>query len=112
MWHYLKKKYSDRIAPLHEAAVRWFLEAGDPGEAVRHSLNGQRPETAVSIIHNHLEEILHLEGSGLIIRCLDCFSPELLKNYPALAVQKAWFHLVHSGKGEAKEYLKPLEEMD
>ena len=55
LWHYLKNKHSEGISSLHESAARWSLEAGDPGEAVRHSLRGERRKT----------EVLHLLSQGL-----------------------------------------------
>jgi len=110
LWHYLKKKHPEKIATLHETAANWFLKAGDPGEAVRHFLSIKKLNKAISILHDHFEEILNIEGPGLIIECLDQLPPELLKDYPTLAVQKAWFHLVHKGISEAGKYLKPLEE--
>ena len=110
LWHCLNKKHPEKIATLHETAADWFLKAGDPGEAVRHFLSIEKLNMAISILHDHFEEILNIEGPGLIIECLDHFPPELLKDYPTLAVQKAWFHLVHKGISEAEKYLKPLEE--
>ncbi len=103
--HQLKQLEPEIVDTLHEKAAYWFLEAGDPGEAVRHALEGNRLETAARIINDNLEDIIKKEGAGLINECLNQFPEELLVSFPYLAVNKAWHHLVHKGLEEAKSII-------
>jgi LuxR family transcriptional regulator, maltose regulon positive regulatory protein len=101
LFYKLKNHYPEEISVLHEKACRWFVEAGEPGEALRHALKGGNNETAALILNNHIEELLPSEGLKQIIHYLKSFSPELLKKYPRLIAHKAWLHLIDRGKEEA-----------
>jgi len=100
--HQLNKFEPENIDHLHEKASLWFLEAGDPGESIRHALEGNRLETAAQILNDNLEDIIEKEGAGLINQCLDQLPDHILQQFPYLAVNKAWHHLVHKGLEEAK----------
>lgn len=106
----LKSRCPEEISVLHEKACRWFVEAGEPGEALRHALNGGNTGTAALILNNHIEELLLSEGLRLIIHYLNSFSPELLKKNPRLIAHKAWLHLIDKGKEEARTCLDLAEE--
>ncbi len=110
--HHLKNKYPDKISLLNIRAAQWFLEAGEPGEAVRHALKSESPEKTAQIIDEYLEEIMQEEGPGLVIQCLDSLPPEILKKYPYLAVQKSWFYFVYKGKDQVKKLLELAEEVE
>ncbi len=106
----LEKKSPGKAARLHEKAGNWFLEAEEPGEAVRHLLAGNNLEQTAVILQDNYEEILQAEGTRLLNRSLDRFPPELLKKYPRLAAHKALFHLYRQGKEEARACLDLAEE--
>ena len=100
--HHLRRLEPEMIDHLHDKAALWFLEAGAPGEAIRHALEGSRLETAAQILDQNLETIIQEEGAGFINECLDRFPKEMLEQFPYLAVNKAWHHLIHKGLDEAE----------
>ncbi len=100
--HQLKTTYPDIIGALHEKATQWFLENNEPGEAIRYALSGGNLVTTAGILNDNLEEIVEKEGSSFIIDCLEALPVDLLKQYPLLAVHKAWFHLIHKGREDAE----------
>jgi LuxR family maltose regulon positive regulatory protein len=107
--HHLNKCGPEILKELHEKAAAWFLEEDEPGEALRHSLKAGNLVQSASLLDENLDQILLTEGALLIIECLDAFPDEVLKEYPRLAVHKAWFLMVQRGK-EAS--LQPLELAD
>ncbi len=110
LFYKLKSRSPEEISALHEKACRWFVEAGEPGEALRHALKGGNNGTAALILNNHIEELLPSEGLKLIIHYLNTFSSELLKKYPRLIAHKAWLHLIDKGKEEVGTCLELAEE--
>jgi len=103
--HQLLKISPSKVNELHESAAQWFLEHGDPGEAVRHALSGQNLATVAKVLNDNLEEIVAKEGSSLVTTCLEKLPASFLKEYPLLAIHKAWFHLIHEGREDAKEII-------
>ncbi len=101
----LKAQQPAKVNRLHEKASRWFCEALEYGEAVRHAIAAGNFEEAARILHEKYEEILFTVGPGQLNRCLDNFSPELLKQFPRLVVQKALYYLIYKGSREAKPLL-------
>ncbi len=110
--HQLKARHPNRINQLHEKASRWFAEAAEFGEAVRHALAANNHEEAASILHEKYENILSKEGPGQLNRCLDNFSPGLLEKFPRLVVQKALYYLIYKGSKEAKPVLDSAEKLN
>lgn len=108
--HKLKSRSPEELPALHERACKWFMEAGEPAEALRHAFTGGNSTAAAHILNNHTEELLRSEGLRLIIKYLNSFSRELLKEYPLLVAHKAWLHLIDKGKEEAGACLDLAEE--
>jgi len=111
LFHKLKESSPGIIPTLHYRAANWFLEKGEPGEAIRYAQKADNQELVAEILDKNLEEIIEKEGPGVVIRCLDNFSSSTLKKYPQLAVQRSWFHLVHKGIDEAMIPLEMVEEL-
>jgi len=109
--HQLKRTYPEKVAELHQKAGCWFLAAGEPGEAVRHALAGGSPQNAARILHRHYEDIIQAEGNWQVARCLESFSPELLKKYPRLAINQALYYLIHKGREEGGACIEMAEEL-
>ena len=104
--HQLTKTCPEKVKELHENAAQWFLEHGEPGEAVRHALSGENMNIAAKILNDNLEEIVAKEGSRLVTACLEKLSASFLKEYPLLAIHRAWFHLIHEGREDARAILE------
>ncbi len=110
--HQLKRKMPDQIDLLHERAARWFVEAGEPGEAIRHALEGNKLDLAARILDNNIETLNQTEGAGLLNECLELIPPELMVEFPYLAANKAWFYLVHKGMEEAGAIIELAEQVE
>ncbi len=108
--HQLTKTSPEKVKELHESAAKWFLEHDEPGEAVRHALSGENLITAAKVLNDNLEEIVAKEGSKLVNTCLEKLPARFLKEYPLLSIHKAWFHLIHEGREDAKEILDISQE--
>jgi len=104
--HQLTKTCPEKVKELHENAAQWFLEHGEPGEAVRHALSGENMNIAAKILNDNLEEIVAKEGSRLVTACLEKLPASFLKEYPLLAIHRAWFHLIHEGREDARAILE------
>ena len=109
--HQLKRTMPEKIELLHERAARWFVEAGEPGEAIRHALEGNKLELAARILDNNIENLSQTEGAGLINECLELIPSELLVKFPYLTVNKAWFYMVHKGMEEAGAIISLAEQV-
>ena len=99
--HQLKRTMPEKVEQLHEKAATWFMEAAEPGEAIRHALKGNKLQLAARVLDENIEELMQEEGTGLLNECLALIPSELLAQYPHLAVYKAWFYLVQEGREEA-----------
>ncbi len=75
---------------LHERAARWLADAGETGEAIRHSLAAGDVEQAAELVSRSY--LGALEGGRLatIANWLDAFPRELISSDARLAVTEAW----------------------
>ncbi len=106
----LKRKDPDLVPFLHEKASKGFMEAGEPGEAVRHALAaGGSPEKVVQILRECYEEILKTEGPELLKRILRELPLEALKEEPRLVVKKVINNLIYQSREEGESLLKQAE---
>ncbi len=110
--HQLKRTMPEKIELLHERAARWLVEAGEPGEAIRHALEGNNLELAARTLDNNIETLSQTEGVGLLNECLELIPSELLVEFPYLAVNKAWFYMVHKGMEEAGAIINLAEQVE
>ncbi len=111
LFHQLKRSSPGIVPGLQEKAINWFLEAGEPGEAVRHALMSNNYKIMGRILHDYYDEILQKDGSWQINQCLDKFPMDLLKQYPRLTAQTALYNLVFKGKEEAKVFIDLAENL-
>ena len=105
----LKRNHPEKVHILHERAVKWFLEAGEPAEAVRHALADDNLMEAGRILHNHYGEILQNEGPGILYRYVNKFPLDLLKQYPRLIAHNSLFNLITQGQEEARTFIEIAE---
>ncbi len=110
--HQLKKTHPAMERNLHEKAAQWFRDNNEPGEAIRHAQLGENKSMAADILSQSLEELVINEGSSLVQECLNSFSFDLLRQYPDLAIHKAWFHLIYEGREDAGEIIQLAETLD
>jgi len=110
--HQLRKTHPEMERDLHEKAAQWYQERNEPGEAIRHALRSHNRSMVAEILSQSLEELVINEGSNLVQECLNTISPDILQQYPDLAIHKAWLHLIHEGREEAGEIIRLAETMD
>ena len=109
--YHLKRRAPEKVIELHERAGKWFLEAGEPVEAVRHAFTSNNLDEAGRILHDHYKDILSKDGPKMLNQCLEGYPQDLTRKYPRLAVHKALYHLIYKGKEEARPYIKLAEEL-
>lgn len=109
--HRLRTLHPEKLPTLYDRAADWCLQIGEPGEAIRYTLKGGNNDRLATLMQEHLYAILKAEGPALLIRCLDVLPPQLLARHPELVANRAYFHLIHRGMQEAKEYLDLAEEL-
>ena len=107
----LKLNYPDSVNLLYEKAGKWFLEAGEAGEAVRHTLTAKNFAETCQILHEYYNKILLEEGPILLSRCLSDIPMEILNKFPRLVAHMALFKLIQKGKEEALPYLSSAEDL-
>lgn len=110
--HSLKKHYPDLIKQLHEKAGKWYLEAGETGEAVRHIIDAGNKLEAGRILHDHYNHLLLTEGPGMLNRSLKSIDPEYLKGFPRLLAHMALFKLIETGREEAEFYIDKADKLN
>ena len=110
--HQLKRAMPEKIELLHERAARWFVEAGEPGEAISHTLEGNNLDFAARILDSNIETLSQTEGVGLLNECLELIPSELLVKFPYLVVSKAWFYMIHKGMEEAGAIINLAEQVE
>jgi LuxR family transcriptional regulator, maltose regulon positive regulatory protein len=110
--HSLKKHYPDLINKLHEKAGKWYLEAGEAGEAVRHIINSGNELEAGRILHDHYNHLLLTEGPGMLNRSLKSMVPEYLERFPRLLAHMALFKLIETGREDAEIYIDKAEKLN
>ncbi len=109
--HQLRREHPEKFNQLHGVAGKWFLKAGEPGEAIRHALAGGKQETVAQILESCHQELVRTEPPSLRIQCLNSLSAKVLQQFPRLLAHKAMFHLVQAERVEAEECLKSLEQI-
>ncbi len=105
----LKRRRADIVPSLHTRAARWWQNRGEFAEAVSHWIEAGDPRTLADVLEDNFEEILGSCGPGPIFRGLDAIPDEVLADHPELAIQKAYFRLIHRGGDDAMYYLDLAE---
>ncbi len=105
----LKKAGHTVPGKLHEKAARWFIEAGEAGEAVRHLFIAGNEDRAGQILHDRYNEIILSEGPGLLSRNLGSISPETLEKFPRLVAHMALLMLIEKGAEMARSHLQAAD---
>lgn len=101
----LKVKSPEKISELHARAGKWLLEAGEPGQAIRHARAENNLEKVALILDSFYDEILQAEEPSLRSLCLEILPAEIIINYPRLIAYRSLFHLVQKGKEGVEEDL-------
>lgn len=109
--HNLNKRNPDLVSELHERASKWFLKAGEAGEAVRHALTAGSELEAGKILHDNYSSILLSDGPLVLYRSLNSISSDHLERFPKLVAHMALFKLIETGREDAEAYLKKAEQL-
>ncbi len=84
LYHYLRRSTPAKIPALHGKASHWFLDAGEPGEAVRHAIWAGNDEKAAWILHGHIDRLWEHEGVEQLQKWLNGLPRALMEKYPRL----------------------------
>ncbi len=110
--HQLEKTHPGKGTEQHEKAAKWFLEAEEPGEALRHSRSAGNLQQAAAILDKHFEQIMITEGSGLPRGCLEELPDHLLVEFPILLAYKALYRFVRQNNEEAAKLMQMAEKLN
>lgn len=109
--HRLKKTRPEIIPDLYVRASRWFLQAGEPGQAARMALLGSNIEMAGEIFHDHYDEIIKSDGPELLYGSFHRFPIELKRKFPLLMAHMALYQLIHQGLTQAGAYIEQADKL-
>ena len=109
--HQLEKAHPGQEAEQHEKAAKWFLEAGEPGEALRHARSAGNLQQAAAILDRHFEQIMITEGSGLPRECMEELPDHLLVEFPILLAYKGLYRFVRQNNEEAAKLMQMAEKL-
>jgi LuxR family maltose regulon positive regulatory protein len=98
---------------IHARAARWFEEHGMPARAIEHAVAvGGRPETAARLIGAHVQT-LNTQGRLHQVRpYLSALDDDMLRAFPAGAVNAGWVWALTGHPGEAAHALRIAEQAD
>ena len=108
--HRLQNSHPEQISVLHGRAVQWYLDQGEPGEAVYHAIRSDRLPEAARILDRHEIRIIQAENPWHFRRSLELLPEELLRKHPRLLIHKALHHLIYHGQEKAAETLALAEQ--
>jgi len=109
--HQLEENHPGKETEQHEKAAKWFLEAGEPGEALRHARSASNQQQAAAILDQHFEQIKVTDGSGLTRGCLEELPDQLLAEFPILLSYKALYRFVRQNNEEAAKLMQVAEKL-
>lgn len=81
----LQRQDPQQVARLHEVAARWFLEQDQPIPAIEHLFRAGHEDEAARSIDQHLDTLLGIGRTNLLLRWLDRLPKSTLDAYPAMA---------------------------
>ncbi|HEX5090652.1 MAG TPA: LuxR C-terminal-related transcriptional regulator [Nocardioides sp.] len=81
----LLQERPEAIPQLHGRASRWYAEAGQPEEAVRHALAAGDPERAADLVELALPGLRRERREGVIRRWVDDLPEDVVRDRPVLA---------------------------
>ncbi len=107
----LKRHYPGKEIAQHLKAAKWFLEAGEFGEAIYHAFSSSDYELAASILHEHYKKLVSAEGPWPMINYLKKLPENIFNNYPSLLVYKALTYFLQERREEAEVLLEQAEKL-
>ncbi|MCX6032756.1 MAG: LuxR C-terminal-related transcriptional regulator [Chloroflexi bacterium] len=105
----LQRSYPERLPELHRRACRWYAEAGDSDEAMRHALAIPDPTLAADLAERYL---LHLIGSSRIVTYLGWIQrlpAEIVRGRAYLAAGCGWATVLVNQPEAALSYVNSGE---
>jgi len=99
----LEEEYPDSIKELHNRAFRWYRDNGAVVAAIHHAIACDDLESAAQLASTHITTTLLVGGPLTLIKWIEQFSPELIRQYPGLGIAcaQAAFSLGQPGRSEA-----------
>jgi LuxR family maltose regulon positive regulatory protein len=105
----LQRTYPDRLPVLHRRACRWYADAGDPDEAMRHALAAPDMALAADLAEQYL---LHMTGTSRIVTYLGWLQripDEIVRQRAYLCVGGGWAHVLINQAQVAQRYARAGE---
>ncbi len=109
--YYLREEDAEKIPTLHRRAGKWFWEAGEPGEAIHHLINGEHYEEAAKVIHDFIEDLWEREGQQRLQEWLETLPRELMEKYPSLTAYQGIISLMQGDMETSLRLLETAEEL-
>jgi LuxR family maltose regulon positive regulatory protein len=82
---HLLQERPETIPELHSRASRWYADAGQPEEAVRHALAAGDPERAADLVERAIPELRRERHESVIRRWVDELPGDVVRDRPVLA---------------------------
>lgn len=109
--YHLQRTEPQAADDLHRKAGQWFLNNGEPGEAVRYALAAGDLAQVGAILHEHYDSIRITDGWKHLNRCLEALPDNILQKHPSLAVHKVLYCLIYRGYDEAQRCIALAESL-
>lgn len=105
----LERRHPGRASELHRAAARWYLEQERPVPVIDHLLRAGARSDAARHLASHIGNFMDVGRSRLLLRWLDQFPPQVLKDYPSLCLGYSWTLALHRRYADALRSIGLLE---
>lgn len=102
----LRREAPDTILSLHLAAAGWYEERNQIVPAIDHAIEGADRPYALSLLVQHVDQLLEQGRMRLLARWFEVFQPRELAMYPRLQVIAVWALAFTQGPLRAMEMLE------
>ncbi|WP_310388419.1 LuxR C-terminal-related transcriptional regulator [Roseateles sp.] len=105
----LRRTFPDRVASLHRAASQWCLDHQRPIAAIEHALAGDDAQSAIAILSQFAQTILHAGRARLLARWLQAIPASMLADISQLRAIHLWALFFSQQPEQALSDLDALE---
>lgn len=107
----MRKREAGQIKTIHRKASRWYAEADMAREAVRHALNGEDFQTALTLIEEHALETVLAGNAKTVNSWIEGLPGEWRIKHTKTYLAFAWMHLLQGSYSELQHDLNALEQV-
>jgi LuxR family maltose regulon positive regulatory protein len=107
--HELARTREAEVPTLHRRASAWYLQAGSPGEAIRHAITGGDVTGAGALIRDHWYSYLQHGRLETVAGWLDALGDDAVSRDTGLCLTKAWIAVNTGRLDEVAEWIEAAE---